>query len=80
MVKKMNDMLTKDSMTILPLVDRGRVSGEANTLGGRRDEHLGQRAVERCRLVPQEVTDLRAPAGPGRAPLVPLRTTTNQDR
>jgi peptide/nickel transport system substrate-binding protein len=32
--KKMNDMLTKDSMTIVPLVDRGRVSAHANSLGG----------------------------------------------
>ena len=32
--KKLNDMLTKDSYTIVPLVDRGRVSAHANTLGG----------------------------------------------
>ena len=32
--KKLNDMLTKDSYTILPLVDRGRVSAHANSLGG----------------------------------------------
>ncbi|MEM9580041.1 MAG: peptide ABC transporter substrate-binding protein [Pseudomonadota bacterium] len=32
--KKMNDMLTKDSYTIVPLVDRGRVSAHANSLGG----------------------------------------------
>ncbi|MDU8911085.1 peptide ABC transporter substrate-binding protein [Aestuariicoccus sp. MJ-SS9] len=32
--KQMNDMLTKDTYTILPLVDRGRVSAHANTLGG----------------------------------------------
>ena len=32
--KKMNDMLTKDSHTIVGLVHRGRVSGQANTLGG----------------------------------------------
>ncbi|WGI21285.1 peptide ABC transporter substrate-binding protein [Amylibacter sp. IMCC11727] len=32
--KKMNDMLTKDSMTIIPLVDRGRVSAHALSLGG----------------------------------------------
>ena len=31
---KMNDMLTKDSYTIIPLVDRGRVSAHANSLGG----------------------------------------------
>jgi peptide/nickel transport system substrate-binding protein len=30
----MNDMLTKDSYTVVPLVDRGRVSAHANTLGG----------------------------------------------
>ncbi|SFR42490.1 peptide/nickel transport system substrate-binding protein [Yoonia tamlensis] len=30
----MNDMLTKDTMTIVPLVDRGRVSAHANSLGG----------------------------------------------
>ena len=30
----MNDMLTKDSHTIVGLVHRGRVSGQANTLGG----------------------------------------------
>lgn len=33
-VKKLNNMLTVDSYTVLGLVDRGRVSGEANTLGG----------------------------------------------
>ncbi len=32
--KKLNNMLTKDSMTIVPLVDRGRVSAASNTLGG----------------------------------------------
>jgi len=32
--KKLNDMLTKESMTIVPLVDRGRVSAHSNTLGG----------------------------------------------
>ncbi len=32
--KKMNNMLTKDSFTILGLVDRGRVSAHANSLGG----------------------------------------------
>ena len=32
--KKLNDMLTKDSYTIIPLVDRGRVSAHSNTLGG----------------------------------------------
>jgi len=34
LAKKLNDMLTKDSYSILPLVDRGRVSAAANTLGG----------------------------------------------
>lgn len=32
--KKLNDMLTKETMTIVPLVDRGRVSARATTLGG----------------------------------------------
>ncbi|KIN76617.1 peptide ABC transporter substrate-binding protein [Sulfitobacter mediterraneus] len=32
--KKLNNMLTKDTMTIVPLVDRGRVSAASNTLGG----------------------------------------------
>jgi len=31
---RMNEMLTKDSYTIVPLVDRGRVSAHANSLGG----------------------------------------------
>ena len=30
----MNDMLTKDSYVIIPLVDRGRVSAQSNSLGG----------------------------------------------
>ncbi|MDF3349136.1 MULTISPECIES: peptide ABC transporter substrate-binding protein [Sulfitobacter] len=34
LAKKLNDMLTKDSYSILPLVDRGRVSAASNTLGG----------------------------------------------
>ncbi|CUH85662.1 peptide ABC transporter substrate-binding protein [Thalassovita mediterranea] len=34
LARKMNDMLTKDSYTVVPLVDRGRVSAHANTLGG----------------------------------------------
>lgn len=34
LAKKMNDMLTKDSMVIVPLVDRGRNSAVSNTLGG----------------------------------------------
>lgn len=32
--KRLNDMLTKDSYTIVPLVDRGRISAHSNTLGG----------------------------------------------
>ncbi|WP_322892037.1 MULTISPECIES: peptide ABC transporter substrate-binding protein [unclassified Yoonia] len=32
--RQLNDMLTKDSMVIVPLVDRGRVSAHANSLGG----------------------------------------------
>jgi peptide/nickel transport system substrate-binding protein len=32
--RKMNDMLTKDTYTIVPLVDRGRVSAHALSLGG----------------------------------------------
>ncbi len=32
--KQLNDMLTKDSFTIVPLVDRGRVSAHSNSLGG----------------------------------------------
>ena len=32
--KRMNDMLTKDSYTIIPLVDRGRISAHSNSLGG----------------------------------------------
>lgn len=32
--KKLNDMLTKDSFTVVPLVDRGRLSAHSNTLGG----------------------------------------------
>ncbi|GGX56818.1 ABC transporter substrate-binding protein [Tateyamaria omphalii] len=31
---KMNNMLTKDTFTIVPLVHRGRVSAHSNTLGG----------------------------------------------
>ncbi len=34
LARAMNDMLTKDTMTIVPLVDRGRVSAHANDLGG----------------------------------------------
>lgn len=34
LARALNDMLTKDSMTIIPLVDRGRVSAHANSLGG----------------------------------------------
>ena len=32
--KKLNDMLTKDSFVIVPLVDRGRLSAKSNTLAG----------------------------------------------
>jgi len=32
--KKLNDMLTKDSYVVVPLVDRGRISAHANSLGG----------------------------------------------
>jgi peptide/nickel transport system substrate-binding protein len=32
--KRLNDMLTKDSYVVVPLVDRGRVSAHSNTLGG----------------------------------------------
>jgi len=32
--RALNDMVTKDSNIIVPLVDRGRVSGHAVTLGG----------------------------------------------
>ncbi|MGL4405108.1 MAG: peptide ABC transporter substrate-binding protein, partial [Notoacmeibacter sp.] len=34
LAKKLNDMLTKDSMVIVPLADRGRLSAHSNTLGG----------------------------------------------
>jgi len=34
LVKRMNDMLTKDSHVVVPLVDRGRLSAHSNTLGG----------------------------------------------
>ncbi|SEN41567.1 peptide/nickel transport system substrate-binding protein [Pseudorhodobacter antarcticus] len=33
-VIRMNEMLTKDTYTIVPLVDRGRLSAHSNTLGG----------------------------------------------
>jgi peptide/nickel transport system substrate-binding protein len=32
--RALNDMLTKETNTIIPLVDRGRVSARSNTLGG----------------------------------------------
>ena len=32
--KQLNDIITKETMTIVPLVDRGRVSAHSNTLGG----------------------------------------------
>ena len=34
LVMKLNDMLTKDSNVVIPLVDRGRFSAQSNTLGG----------------------------------------------
>jgi len=34
LVIRMNEMLTKDTYTIVPLVDRGRLSAHSNTLGG----------------------------------------------
>ncbi len=34
LAKKMNDMLTKDTFTVVPLVDRGRLSAASNSLGG----------------------------------------------
>jgi len=34
LAKRMNDILTKDTYTIIPLVDRGRNSGHSMTLGG----------------------------------------------
>ena len=34
LAKKMNDMLTKDSYVVVPLVDRGRLSAASTTLGG----------------------------------------------
>ena len=33
-VAEMNDMLTKDSNVVIPLVDRGRLSAASTTLGG----------------------------------------------
>lgn len=34
LAKRLNDMLTKDSYVVVPLVDRGRVTGVSNSLGG----------------------------------------------
>ena len=34
LAKKMNEMLTKDSYVVVPLVDRGRLSAASNSLGG----------------------------------------------
>ena len=34
LVKKLNDMLTKDSNVIIPLVDRGRFSAQSNSIDG----------------------------------------------
>jgi len=32
--KRLNDMVTKDSYVVIPLVDRGRISAHSNSLGG----------------------------------------------
>jgi peptide/nickel transport system substrate-binding protein len=32
--KRLNEMLTKDTYVVVPLVDRGRISGHSNTLVG----------------------------------------------
>jgi peptide/nickel transport system substrate-binding protein len=34
LVIRLNEMLTKDTYTVVPLVDRGRLSAHSNTLGG----------------------------------------------
>ena len=34
LAKRLNDMLTKDSFVVVPLVDRGRISAHANSMGG----------------------------------------------
>ncbi len=34
LAREMNNIVTRDTMTIVPLVDRGRVSAKANSLGG----------------------------------------------
>ncbi|MCU0910997.1 MAG: peptide ABC transporter substrate-binding protein [Rhodobacteraceae bacterium] len=34
LAKRLNDMLTKDSFVVVPLVDRGRISAHSNSLGG----------------------------------------------
>lgn len=34
LARQMNDMVTKDTYTVVPLVDRGRLSAASNTLGG----------------------------------------------
>jgi peptide/nickel transport system substrate-binding protein len=34
LAKQLNDMLTKDTFTVVPLVDRGRLSAHSTTLGG----------------------------------------------
>ena len=34
LAKRLNEMLTKDSYTVVPLVDRGRLSAHSNSLGG----------------------------------------------
>ena len=55
LAKQMNDMLTKDTYTIIPLVDRGRRVGACQLAWRRGPERLGQRTVERRRLVPRQV-------------------------
>ena len=52
---ELNDMIV-NSASFIPLVHRGRVSAKSNTLGGVLHEPLGQRALERRRLVPRAVT------------------------
>ena len=34
LAKELNDMVTKDTMTVIPLVHRGALSAHANSLGG----------------------------------------------
>ena len=62
-----NDLIA-NSPSFIGLVHRGRLSAASKTLGGREDERLGQRALERRRLVPREVNRPRAAARPRPAP------------